>query len=56
MSSALQNTALTIGTLSSGFLVLSFGVREVYIGLAVVMIILVFLTSLYSQNKLLVQK
>ncbi|MCP4473525.1 MAG: MFS transporter [Gammaproteobacteria bacterium] len=40
IATALQSCALTLGTLSSGFLVLWFGIREVYLGLAVVMLIL----------------
>lgn len=40
MTTALQNTALTIGTISSGFLVLQFGIREVYLGLSIIMLIL----------------
>lgn len=40
IASATQNVALTLGTLSSGFLVLQFGIREVYLGLAATMFIL----------------
>ena len=40
ISSALQNAALTITTVSSGFLVLSFGERPVFVSLAVVMFLL----------------
>jgi hypothetical protein len=39
-NSALQNAALAFGTIVSGFLVIQFGVREVYVGLAVVMFLL----------------
>jgi len=40
ISSALQNSALAFGTIISGFLVLQFGVREVFIGLALTLFIL----------------
>ena len=40
IASALQNIALTLGTLSSGFLVVQFGIQEVYLGLAGVMLML----------------
>lgn len=43
-SSALQNLALAIGTLSSGFFVLQWGVQEVYLVLSVFM----FILALYS--------
>lgn len=39
-SSAVQNLALAVGTLLSGFLVVQFGVREVYIALAFIMFFL----------------
>jgi len=41
-SSALQNAALAAGALSSGFLVLQFGIREVYLALAAIIIALAF--------------
>ncbi len=40
ISSAPQNTALAIGTILGGFLIIQFGAREVYVGLAVMMFIL----------------
>lgn len=40
ITSALQNAALTLGTISSGFLVIHFGIQEVYQGIAVVLMLL----------------
>lgn len=50
-SSALQNLALAIGTLSSGFFILQGGIQEVYLIVAALMFILAF----YSFIKLLAQ-
>lgn len=43
-SSALQNFALACGTLSSGFLVVHFGIREVYLTLSLAMFILALIS------------
>lgn len=48
--SAIQNAALTLGTLSSGFLVLQFGVREVYIGLAIIMFLLAIFSGIFMRS------
>jgi MFS family permease len=49
-ASALQNAALTMGTLSSGFLVLQFGIREVYLGLAAMMLILSICSVIFMRQ------
>jgi len=40
INSALQNAALAVGTILGGFLVIWFGTREVYVGLAIMMLVL----------------
>jgi MFS transporter, DHA3 family, macrolide efflux protein len=49
ISSSLQNLGLAVGTLLSGFLVLGFGTREVYLGLGAVMFLL-SVTVLWLKN------
>lgn len=51
ITSALQNFALTIGTASSGFLVLQFGIHEVYFGLSIIMFILAFFSLILLNTK-----
>lgn len=48
---ALQNTALAIGTILGGLLVIQFGAREVYVGLAVVMFMLAMATRFLLKSK-----
>ncbi len=47
IATALQSCALTLGTLSSGFFVLWFGIREVYLGLAAIMLILAIASLIF---------
>lgn len=52
ISSAMQNLALATGTLLSGILVIQFGMREVYVGLSVVMFLLALsMLPLFKNNK-----
>lgn len=51
IGSALQNTALAIGTILGGLLIIQFGAREVYVGLAVVMFILATATIFLLKSK-----
>lgn len=48
---ALQNIAQTIATFSSGFFVLWIGIREVYIGIAIVMLILGICSIIFYNQK-----
>ena len=49
---ALQNAAQTIGSFSSGFLVLWFGTKEVYLGIAIMMLILgIYSAFFYIRNR-----
>ncbi|MBN1684077.1 MAG: hypothetical protein JW855_01360 [Gammaproteobacteria bacterium] len=50
INSALQNVALATGTILSGFLVMTFGAQEVYIGLAVTTFLLAVLSFLSLQS------
>ncbi len=51
ITGALQNLALTMGTFSSGFLILGFGIRKVYCGLAIVMLILGICSVTFFRQK-----
>lgn len=46
-ASSFGSIALAIGTLSSGFFVMQFGVREMYLGLSIIMTLLGFLSLIF---------
>lgn len=48
-ASTIGSIALALGTVSSGFLVLHFGIREVYLGISIILVVLAVLSCLLFQ-------